>query len=359
MKIFGKELNKNEILKRIGDISQFGELKTYEFTDGLSRGVRAVDVKSLSGIDMTVLIDRGLDISYFSYKSIPICWRSATKETSSIYFESRKDNISRTFYGGLLTTCGLTNMGLPCEDDGEELGLHGRISNLAAENVCINGEWKDDEYVMSVSGRVREVKVLGNKLLLKRKITTYMSAPRVIVEDTVDNIGYKKSPIMILYHVNIGYPVLDSTSKLLEPRVNVIPLDKQSRKGLKNFSDFSEPIKDFKQQIYFHDIEPDNEGNSNIALVNTSFNNNQGIGVWLKFNKNNLPYLVQCKQMGGGEYFCEIGPSNSFVRGRKIEREKENLRFINQGESLNYRLEFNILNSREEIENFKGICLKN
>jgi len=354
MKLFGKELKKNEILKRIGDISQLGGLKCYEFTDGLSKGVRAVDMKSPCGIDMTVLPDRGMDISYLSYKSIPISWRSVTKETSPIYFESRGDEMARTFYGGLLTTCGLTYMGAPCIDDGEELGIHGRISNLGAENVCVNGEWENDDYIMWVEGKVREVKILGNKLELKRKITTCMGIPRVIVEDTVENIGYKKSPIMILYHVNIGYPVLDSTSKLLEAKAKVIPRDEEAKKGLRKISEFSEPIEDFNQQVYFHYIESDDEGNSNIALVNPDFNNKQGIGIWLKFNKENLPYLIQCKQMGGGEYFCEIGPANSFVRGRKIEREKGNLRFIESGEKISYRLEFNILTSNKDIEEFKS-----
>jgi hypothetical protein len=354
MEIFGRELKKEDVLKKVGDISQLGGVKCYEFTDGLRRGIRAVDMKSPCGIDMTVLLDRAMDISYLSYKSIPVNWRSATRETSPVFYESRGAEWLRTFYGGLLTTCGMTYMGAPSVDNGEELGLHGRISNLSAENVWSDGKWEGDNYVMFVQGKIREAKVFGDKLELTRKITTWMDTPKVVVEDSIENIGSEKSPIMMLYHVNIGYPVLDGTSSLLESKAEVTPRDGEAKKGFDKFSKFSEPICGFKEQCYFHDIKADKDGNSNVAIVNPDFNNGEGIGIWLKFNKDNLPYLVQWKQMGMGEYVCGIEPVNSLVRGRKIEREKGTLRFIEPGEKINYRLEFNILTSNKDIEIFKN-----
>lgn len=91
-----------------------------------------------------------------------------------------------------------------------------------------------------------------------------------------------------------------------------------------------------------------------LHLVSCKFNNGKGIGIWLKFNKENLQYLIQCKQICGGEYFCEIGPANSLIRGRKIEREKGTLRFIKPGEKVSNRLEFNILTSNLDIERFRN-----
>ncbi len=353
MKIFGSEIKREDLLKKIGDISQLGGIKCYEFTDGLSKGIRAVDMKSPCGLDMTVLLDRAMDISHLSYKSIPINWRSATRETSPTFYESSGLEWLRTFYGGLFTTCGLTYMGAPGVDNGEELGLHGRISNLSAENVWADGRWEDDSYTMFIRGKVREAKVFGDKLQLERKITTWMDIPKVVVEDIVENIGSEQSPLMILYHVNIGYPVLDSTSELLEAKAKVVPRDEEAKKGFSKFSEFSEPICGFKEQVYFHNIEADKEGNSNIAIVNPEFDKGKGIGIWLKFNKKNLPYLVQWKQMGEGEYVCGIEPVNSLVRGRRVEREKGTLKFIEPGEKISYRLEFNILTSNEDIEKFK------
>ena len=228
MKVFGKEMSKEELQQKTGDINQLGGVKYYELTDGVSRGVRAVDIKSPCGLDFTVLPGRGMDISNLSYRSVPIAWRSATGETSPVYYESRGVEWLRTFYGGLITTCGLTTMGPPSVDNGEELGLHGRIANIGAENVLADGCWEGDRYKMWVQGKVREVRVFGDKLELSRKITTWMDEPKIIIEDTVENIGSETSPLMMLYHINIGFPIVDDGSELLEAKATVTPRDDEA-----------------------------------------------------------------------------------------------------------------------------------
>ena len=57
---------------------------------------------------------------------------------------------------------------------------------------------------MTVSGRVRETKVFGDKLELTRSVTTSLGASKLVIRDTVENIGFNDSPLMMLYHVNIG-----------------------------------------------------------------------------------------------------------------------------------------------------------
>lgn len=355
MKIFGRVYNKTEIEKKIGDISQLGGIKSYTFNDGLSNGIRALDLKTPSGIDMTVLIDRGLDISQLSYKSIPICWKSLTKETSPVYYESRGLEFLRTFYGGFLMTCGLGNIGAPCIDNNEELGEHGRISNLAAQNVWYDGEWAGDEYILWVQGKLREARVAGDKLQLTRKISLNMSDPTIVVEDTVENIGPLKSPIMILYHINIGFPIVDKSSKFLSSKTKVTPFSDDDKPGLEKFASFEEPIPEAKNELYIHDIKEDDEGNANVAIINPQFNKNEGIGIWLKYSKKSLPYFLQWKSYQYGEYVGGIIPANSLIRGRNVEREEGTLKFIEPGEKINYRLEFKILDSNKEIDRVSKI----
>jgi len=264
----------------------------------------------------------------------------------------------RTFNGGLLTTCGLTNTGPPCVDNGEELGQHGRISNISAEKVLADGCWDGDRYMMWVQGKVREASVFGNKLELTRKITTWMDEPKIIVEDTVENIGGETSPLMVLYHVNIGFPVLDKGSELLESKARVTPRDGEAKDGYEDFNKFSSPIRGYKEKVYFHDISADSEGYSNVAMVNEGFNNGEGIGFWMRFKKDTLPLMTQWKNMGIGEYVCGMEPCNNYVGGRKAERERGSLKFIEPGESIDFRLEFNILKSGDEIQAFRDRFVK-
>ncbi|MCL4376778.1 MAG: aldose 1-epimerase family protein [Actinobacteria bacterium] len=353
MEIFGKKYSRTDILKKVGDISQLGGVKQYEFSDGTAKNARAVDLKSPGGIEMTVILDRAMDISSLTYKNIPISWKSATKEASPIYYESKGVEWLRTFFGGLLTTCGLTYFGPPCTDQGEDLGLHGRISNLPASNVLADCRWENDNYVMWVQGRIREVRALYEKLELSRKITAFADRPVILIEDIVENIGFKSSPLMILYHMNLGFPLLDSATKLLLPKKTITtPRDETAKREIGNFNEFCEPVDNFSEQVFIHNIEPDRDGNGNVALINNEFNNGEGLGISIKFNKKNLPYLIQWKHAASGEYVCGLEPANSLLGGRNVEIENRNVRFINPGEKINFNIEINILSSKKEIENY-------
>jgi len=357
MELFGKKIEKKELLEKIGNLNQIGGIQTFEYNDGTSKGIRAANIKSASGIDITVLFDRCMDISHLFYKSIPINWNSPSKETFPTYYNSKGTEWLKTFYGGLLTTCGLSNIGMPNIDNGEELGLHGRISNSPAENISINEEWIDDDYKMVIKGIIREAFFKGLKLEIRREITTYHSTPKITLEDKISNIGYSKSPLMILYHINIGYPLLDYTSKLLIGKSKILPFDEYSERKLENYYKFSSPILGFKDEVFFHEIEQDKKGDINIAFVNPNFNNKQGLGLWLKFNKDALPYLIQWKHLEKGEYVCGIEPANSLIRGRNTEKKDKTLKFIKPSETKTYKLEFKILKSNTEIHNFtKNYC---
>jgi hypothetical protein len=248
----------------------------------------------------------------------------------------------------------LTNIGFPSEDGGEEFGQHGRISNISAENVWNSGEWEGDSYKMWVMGKVRQAKFYGDYFELSRKITVYMDSPKVFIEDSIENIGYRESPMMILYHINFGYPLLDRNSQLLESASKILPWNEESARNMETCCSFSDPVKDFKDQVFFHDIEADEEGNCNIAFINPEFNSRQGLGIWLKYNKDSLPYLIQWKYLAEGEYVCGLEPANSFIRGRKIEREEGNVKIMKPGEKVQNKIEVTILESKNDIERFKS-----
>ncbi len=76
----------------------------------------------------------------------------------------------RTFGGGMLVTCGLTNAG-PATKEADETGLHGRYSACAAEKVMLSETWDGDTPLLQVSGLVREAYLFGPQLEVQRTIT--------------------------------------------------------------------------------------------------------------------------------------------------------------------------------------------
>ena len=144
-KLYGCELSRGELMRKIGDISQIAGTRSYQLTHGNENGVDGVDFRTGTGFNFTVLPGRGMDISYAEYNGQPLCWRSATGDMESSYFESAGLGWLRGFYGGLLVTCGMTYAGAPCTDEESELGLHGRTSYTPAKNVWTDGQWEGDE----------------------------------------------------------------------------------------------------------------------------------------------------------------------------------------------------------------------
>ena len=72
-----------------------------------------------------------MDIAGAFYEGQAVSWISKTGITSPFLYEKDDKNFLRGFYGGLVTTCGLANIGAPFG----EHGLHGRIGNIPAEKI--------------------------------------------------------------------------------------------------------------------------------------------------------------------------------------------------------------------------------
>src|SRR5262245_29708449 len=157
-----------ELRRRVGDLSQLASTRAARLSDGSEDGVRIIDARVSGGLSAVVLADRGLDLGAVWAAGHQVGWQSSTGTVHPAYFA--ESDWLRSFHGGLLTTCGLQNVGLPSEDEGVSHGLHGRISNVPARNVVHQVAEEDGRLVAEVSGEMRETDVFGSDLLLRRRI---------------------------------------------------------------------------------------------------------------------------------------------------------------------------------------------
>ncbi len=215
--LFGHQYSREQILSHVGDLLQVAGIRTMELRDGLENGVRIADVRTGSGLRFQVSLDRGMDISMADYKGTPLAFRSANGDVHPHRFEPEGSGWSRGFAGGLMTGCGMTNVGSPCIDDGETLGQHGRLSMLPASAVRQGLRWEGDACVMELSGEIREATPFRENLLLRRTIETRLGESVITLRDVVRNEGDGNTPLMMLYHVNAGWPMVGRRSKALPP----------------------------------------------------------------------------------------------------------------------------------------------
>jgi len=347
-RLFGQEFTRSDLLQRVGDISQLAGVRLMRLEDGSEEGVRVIEVRTGTGFRFNVLASRGMDISFAEYKGMPLSWRSCTGDVAPAFYEPEGDGWHRIFYGGMVITCGLTNVGGPCEDQGESLGRHGRISATPAQCVYADGRWEGDEYNLIVQGRMRQTAFWGENLSLTRKISTRLGTSMLRIDDEVENLGFNPTPLMFLYHVNLGFPILSEGSTLLIPAKKVVPLE--ASVDPKTFDQFHPPIAEASSHVFYHDVASDPEGRVLVALINEKLS----IGLSIRYSKNQLKNLVQWKMLGQGVYVLGIEPANCHVEGRARERERGTLESLPPGGKRKFHLELCVLESTSELKEIKG-----
>lgn len=353
-RLFGRDYTRQELLTRVGDISQIAGIRLAQLEDGKERGVRIAEFRTGAGLNFTVLLDRGMDISNADYCGRPLNWRSATGDVAPQFYDEPGLEWLYSFFGGLLCTCGMSYCGAPCEDEGKKLGLHGRVSNIPAKEISVNQRWVGDEYVFSVTGKVVETYVFGPVLQLTRTISSALGARQLTVHDEVENIGYDTVPHMYLYHINLGFPVVDAGAEFIAPVTKVIPRDAEAEEGKENFHLFHEPTAGYKEKVYFHEMATTPNGDTMAGIVNRACDpEHGGFGVCIVYNKNEFPNFNQWKQMGQGVYTVGLEPANCRTEGRARERQRGTLVFLKPGEKRSYTVRFRVLVGRQEIREFE------
>lgn len=169
-------------------------------------GERVIRVRLAGGLSFDVLVDHGLDIGPAWLGGIPVAWRSALPSDPGpgADWESR-------FRGGLLATCGPDNIGEPHAGAGQ----HGTHHHTPATGVAVHREVHDGEARVRVSGTIAHVRLGGRRIVIDREISAATGSSAVLIRDVVRNIGTSAVGVPLLYHVNLGAPVVRPGARVL------------------------------------------------------------------------------------------------------------------------------------------------
>ncbi len=286
---------------------------------GADRGrpQRAIDVRVLGGIDLRLLPDRGLDISGGWSAGVPLHWTSRVGEVGPL------DDLGGTrwlaaFGGGLLTTCGLRNVGAPAEGH----GLHGTFAHLRARDVATTRP-TPQRPELSVTGVLTDADALGTHLRCERQVSTALGTPRVTVTDTVTNLGASPEAAPMLYHVNIGAPLWSPGATIEINSNEVLPRDADAAAALATLSQAPQPRSAAPEQVFEH-------VGATIARID---NADLGLAMTITWNRESMPRLHQWVHPAIGVYALGVEPANCSVLGRAHDRAEDRLPVLQPGES--------------------------
>ena len=347
-----KKSDEQVLRRKIGDLNAHCGWKEYVFNDGPARGVRAFDLDNGRGVALTVLADRGLDIAGLAYRGRQTAFLSKTGVRSpSLYTEDGARGFLRQFYAGLLTTCGLSYAGAACKEDGQGYGLHGPFSNTPAGRVAADMAYEGDEAVLRLSGEIRQSEVFGDNLVMKRVLRLETERDVLHIEDTVENQGFFTSPLMLVYHVNFGYPMLDEGARVYTSAKAVAPRDETAKGGMDRWNVMDEPTAQRPEECFFHTGQP---GDAFAMLHNEKL----GVAAVVRFDGEKLPLLCEWKCMREGDYALGLEPTTSGVLGRAAARRDGSLTFLQPGESRTFRLSLEFTGDEGAIRGYIGRAAK-
>lgn len=310
----------------IGHESQLYGVEEHRLVGGKGDGMRLLLVKNGKGLEFTVSADRCADISRLSFRGINMGYFSPSGYVAPAYYDDKEDGFLKSFSCGFLATCGLTAVGTPCEDNGETLPLHGTIGNIPAEHIY----WEQDEKAISIHARMTDEVIFGHKLVLDRTITCSLETNELTVKDTITNRGDAECPAMILYHMNMGYPLLSEKSEITIPSVKVTPRNDRAAEGIDSWSQMLTPQPQFEEQCYYHSF--DKKGFARI------YNPDIEQGLEISFDADNLKFFTEWKMMGQRDYVLGLEPGNCTPDGRDRMRQSGDLTVLQPEESVSYEV---------------------
>ena len=314
--------------EHISNESVLLEVRRLTVAEGRGKGADLFRITNSAGLDFDVIIDRCMAIGQLRADGQLISYTSETGIVHPAFYEKDGFEWLRSFGGGFLATCGLRQVGEPCEGH----GLHGRIDNIPAEQVAWKRWWEKGVLWAEVSGMMYEACHQGEYLSLRRTIRICHNAKKIWVTDTVQNLGSTEQPFMLLYHVNFGPPFLRPGTKITLPECKSAGFDALAAENLyrcEMLGDVSEKREDF---LWLHTPIS--------ALLQTATVDNGRRKVTMTYSGDVLPVIAQWELLSPRDYVLALEPTNTHLNGQVWEGENGTLQHLRPDETVSTQLTF-------------------
>lgn len=363
VELFGRTWSRDDLRRHVGHLSQLGGVRLLVSDNGPSRGVRLLEFRTGTGLVFEAALDRGMDVGRCEYRGASLAWQPPTLLPGPWLFEDQAGfGWLRSALGGFNNTCGLVHIGNPETAEvphynfparpTDSYGVHDRAAMIPAELISFGERWDGDRLLIEAVGRVTQAQAYGETLVMTRTYRTELGSDAFTMEDVVENQGFLPAEHMLLYHINVGFPLVADGSELIAPfrRAPDLLFGTADLADPASWSRFIAPQKGWVQQTFAHDLVPDADGRVHVAIVNPRLQG--GLGLRVSYDARVMPRYIEWRMMGDGQYAVGIEPcTNGF--GREAVRQAGELIVLQPGERRTYLTEVAVLSGPEPVETFR------
>ncbi|PQO31499.1 aldose 1-epimerase family protein [Blastopirellula marina] len=305
---------------------------------GRRDGVELLTVNN-GDFSFTTIPTRGMGIHQAKHGDTRLGWTSPIEGPVHPRFVPLADSSGLGWLDGmdeLIVRCGLESNGAP-EFDAEtnrlKYPLHGRIANQPTEDVVVE---VSEEGELCLSGEVRETRFLCYNVALKTEIRTKAGENGFRIRDSIVNRSAQATTAQMLYHINLGTPILGAGASVVCPAMEICPRDERAASGIADWSTYPGPIDGYQEQVYYMQLAGDENGQTCALLKNAA--GDQGVSV--HFNVKQLPCFSLWKNTAAEQdgYVTGLEPATNFPNTRSFEGKQDRIVKLAPGASYDIDL---------------------
>ena len=308
--------------KYIGNRMQLFDVREYKFSNGKAEGTRAIDIWNGANLHFTILPDRCLDLFSVRYKNNNMAFHTPNGVVNPSYYNELGNVWLRSFAAGFLTTCGLKNYG-GADGTNPDLTFHGRIANTPCEQLSI--DIPEDGSSVTISGVMREAILFGSNMTLTRSITVKKGEDKIFVKDIIKNEGFKDTHLSMLYHFNLGYPLVSEKANIYLPSTKCHPFSASAKANPDAWNYFEEPSDDAEEMLFEHELSEKCFGIDNPEL-NTKLR--------INYLSPALTNFLEWRSCQSGNYVCGLEPMTATNSGFKANVENGTQKYLKAQEKV-------------------------
>lgn len=279
----------------VGDLRQLASVQRIVLNDGPDAGQKLIVFSTGGGLDFTVKEQGSLDIRSLHLRGMPVGWRHPAGD---------RNNPQRAL-GGFLVTCGLENVRAPRG----RLPQHGSLALSPVRLAGLGEDWSAQEPCLFVAGEILSPMPSGAVLRLTRRISAPIGGTRLRIEDRIENISAETAKMMILYHVNFGFPVAAPGCKVSIGNTEIAAID--------TLASQSAPGKPECQRL------PEGES---VILERPTMGDWPGLRLRLTSDTASLPFLQTWRDARPARNILALEPCNCALQDDGTSAEGHNLR---------------------------------
>jgi hypothetical protein len=341
------------IIRRYGCLEGYASARLVTLGDGAERGMRVLELRSGGGLEVEITIDRSFDIGRLALHGVTVSWHSPAGNRHPAHIDRFAEGGQGWLTGmsGFLGTCGFDHIRQPEREaafhaplhptPAIDYPLHGGGAQQPARLIGYGIDEDAEIPLIWCEGEVIQSMTFRGAIRLRRRIEIPLGGTSLTLRDTVTNIGPTTVPSMMLYHFNLGYPLVDADSVLDLGATTQLwaNLDHEPKHP------YGPPPHQPVAEISVHRQQATN-GKARCGLHNTA----TGLSVEITYATDTLPYLQLLRVRGEGYSLIGIEPCTTAKRSRAEARDASEMPQLAPGEKRHFSLDVSVTTQSSEIE---------